>query len=100
MPLANVQLNDVMPPPNQKKQVRNLSDATPASPERSSKMSFILASAAMLVLANIPGLLPAEPAKPRSQTTPKVTLYEGLGRHTRPVATSNPEAQRFFDQGL
>jgi hypothetical protein len=27
-------------------------------------------------------------------------LYNGLGKHTRPVATSNPEAQKFFDQGL
>jgi tetratricopeptide (TPR) repeat protein len=33
----------------------------------------------------------AEPAPP---------LYEGLGAHARPVATSSPEAQRYFDQGL
>jgi tetratricopeptide (TPR) repeat protein len=54
----------------------------------------------MLVLANVSGRLLAEPAAPGSPPTPKVTLYKGLGTHTRPVATSNPEAQRFFDQGL
>jgi tetratricopeptide (TPR) repeat protein len=63
-------------------------------------MRFILTSAAMLVLANVPGRLPAEPPKPGSQPTSKVTLYKGLGKHTRPVATANPEAQKFFDQGL
>src|SRR6516165_8130613 len=61
---------------------------------------FLQACAAMLVLANAPDLLAAEPAKPGSQPTFKVTLYNGLGKHTRPVATSNPEAQKFFDQGL
>jgi tetratricopeptide (TPR) repeat protein len=63
-------------------------------------MRFILACPAMLVLAIIPGRLLAEPAEPVSQPTSKVTLYKGLGTHTRPVATSNPEAQKFFDQGL
>ena len=58
---------------------------------------FLLTGAAMLVLANLPARLPAEPG---SRPTPKVTLYKGLGKHTRPVATSNTEAQKFFDQGL
>lgn len=30
----------------------------------------------------------------------KVILYKDLGTHTRTVATSNAEAQKFFDQGL
>ncbi len=30
----------------------------------------------------------------------EVKLFEGLGKHTRSVATSNPDAQKFFDQGL
>ena len=60
----------------------------------------VFTSAAMLVLAIVPGRLPAEPAKSESQPAAKVTLYEGLGKHTRPVATSNKEAQKFFDQGL
>jgi tetratricopeptide (TPR) repeat protein len=29
-----------------------------------------------------------------------VALLEGLGKHQHPVATTNAEAQRFFDQGL
>ena len=29
-----------------------------------------------------------------------VPLFEGLGTHTRPIAAANPEAQRYFDQGL
>ena len=61
---------------------------------------FLLTCAAMLVLANLPARLLAEPAEPGSQPTPKVTLYKGLGKHTRPVATSKSEAQKFFDQGL
>ena len=28
------------------------------------------------------------------------TLQSGLGNHQHPIATKNPEAQRFFDQGL
>lgn len=63
-------------------------------------MRFILTSATMLVLASVPGRLLAEPAKPGSQPAAEVTLYKGLGKHTRPVATSSPEAQKFFDQGL
>ena len=36
---------------------------------------------------------------PASAVTP-VTLMEGLGDHHHPIATDNPEAQKFFDQGL
>src|SRR5688500_2262022 len=31
---------------------------------------------------------------------PPLRLYEGLGKHTRRVATADPMAQRWFDQGL
>jgi tetratricopeptide (TPR) repeat protein len=64
-------------------------------------MRFIL-TAAMLVLANVAGGLTAEPGKLalELQPTSNVTLYKGLGKHTRPVATSNPQAQKYFDQGL
>src|SRR5262249_13999811 len=78
----------------------NVKVIAPSSTERSSKMRFILTCAAMLALANVPGRLLAEPAKPGSQPPSKVTLYKGLGRHTPPGATSNPEAQEIFDQGL
>jgi tetratricopeptide (TPR) repeat protein len=99
--LVNVKVIEGVFTPTQKREmVRKLTDATPASTERSAQMRAILTCAAMLVLANVPGRLLAQPAKPGSQPTPKVTLYKGLGKHTRPVATSNPEAQKFFDQGL
>jgi hypothetical protein len=29
-----------------------------------------------------------------------VVLLPGLGHHQHPIATTNPEAQKFFDQGL
>jgi hypothetical protein len=38
---------------------------------------------------------PAEPAEPK----PPV-LLSGLGSHRHPIATSSPEAQKFFDQGM
>lgn len=100
MPSANVRMIEgVFTPTQQQEMIRKLADA-PASPEPRSQTRLILTSAAMLVLASVAGRLLAEPAKPGSQPTPTVTLYTGLGEHTRPVATSNPEAQRFFDQGL
>jgi tetratricopeptide (TPR) repeat protein len=34
---------------------------------------------------------PAKPAEPR---------FQGLGKHTRRITTSSPEAQQYFDQGL
>ena len=99
MPLLNVRMIEGVSTQEQE-MVRMLTNAMPASTERSSRMRFILTCAVMLVFANVSGRLLAEPAKPGSRPTPKVTLYKGLGNHTRPVATSNPEAQRFFDQGL
>ncbi len=101
MPLVNVRLiKGVFTPAQKQEIVRKLSDANPASTRRNSPMRLILVSAAMVVLASVAGRLPAEPDKPGSQPAPKVTLYKGLGKHTRPVATSNPEAQTYFDQGL
>lgn len=101
MPLVNVSLiKGVFTPEQEREMVRKLTDASLASTQRRSQMRFILTAAAMLVLAHIPGRLLAEPGKAGSQPPPKVTLYKGLGTHTRSVATSNPEAQKFFDQGL
>jgi tetratricopeptide (TPR) repeat protein len=34
------------------------------------------------------------------QTERPVTLYQGLGTWTHPIATRSPEAQKYFDQGL
>lgn len=49
----------------------------------------------LLVLATVAALCPAEP--PQKVAVP---LFEGLGKHTRVIATSKPDAQKYFDQGL
>jgi tetratricopeptide (TPR) repeat protein len=35
-----------------------------------------------------------------TRTNKPAELLEGLGKHTHPIHTSSPEAQKFFDQGL
>jgi tetratricopeptide (TPR) repeat protein len=42
----------------------------------------------------------AEPTKTEIPSKSQVIQYTGLGKHTRSVATSSPEAQKYFDQGL
>lgn len=44
-----------------------------------------------LLVAIGPAAPPQKPAVPR---------FDGLGKHTRAVATSKPDAQKYFDQGL
>jgi tetratricopeptide (TPR) repeat protein len=44
--------------------------------------------------------LPADPAGEQPAPVKEVPLFEGLGKHTRPVTTRSPDAQRYFDQGL
>jgi tetratricopeptide (TPR) repeat protein len=44
--------------------------------------------------------VPVNAASEAPAVQPKATAFDGLGKHTRKVATSNPEAQKFFDQGL
>lgn len=51
--------------------------------------------ASLLALATVAALAPAEPPQ-----KPAVPLFDGLGTYTRPVATSKPDAQKYFDQGL
>src|SRR5215510_8739906 len=41
----------------------------------------------------------AEEPPPATEAKP-ATLISGLGQHRHPITTTNPEAQRFFDQGL
>ena len=53
-----------------------------------------------MVLADVPVACWPNRPSPGASRQSKVTLYKGLGKHTRPVATSNPEAQKYFDQGL
>ncbi|MBD2449411.1 hypothetical protein H6G76_20045 [Nostoc sp. FACHB-152] len=40
------------------------------------------------------------PSQAIAQTKPAYSLISGLGTHHHPVSTQNPEAQKFFDQGL
>lgn len=40
------------------------------------------------------------PSQAFAQTKPSYSLIPGLGTHHHPVSTQNPEAQKFFDQGL
>src|SRR5262245_38413090 len=56
---------------------------------------MLLAAAVAFVPTRAPGEPPAQSA-PQS----KVTAFDGLGKHTRKVATKKPDAQKFFDQGL
>jgi tetratricopeptide (TPR) repeat protein len=50
--------------------------------------------------APIPAPPPPAPAPAPTVKTPSVPLFPGLGRHTRKVTTTSPNAQRYFDQGL
>ena len=51
---------------------------------------FALAAVAAIGLAEPP----AQPAKPA------VPVFDGLGKHTRAVATAKPEAQKYFDDKM
>ena len=52
-----------------------------------------------LTAAAAAGLLIAVAAAP-SLAADAPPLFEGLGNHSRKVTTSNPEAQKYFNQGL
>src|SRR6266446_359383 len=54
--------------------------------------------AALLVLAGGLQVRAEEHGMPRRAAP--VRLMAGLGDHRHPIATAEPEAQRFFDQGL
>src|SRR5207248_4190854 len=67
----------------------------PVPRPRSLGTTMRTALASLLALATAAALCPAEPP-PKSD----VPLFEGLGTYTRAVATSKPDAQKYFDQGL
>lgn len=60
------------------------------------KMRFLLALA--LLLNSIPAL--AQHRHPAREPKKTIALMSGLGTHHHAVSTENPEAQKFFDQGL
>jgi tetratricopeptide (TPR) repeat protein len=53
----------------------------------------------ILLLVGIPSIAIVRQSPGTSVVQP-VQLLPGLGNHHHPIATKNPEAQRFFDQGL
>ena len=59
--------------------------------KRAPSLLAAFSSLSLAALGQAPA--PADPPKP-------VALYERLGSHRHPIATSSPEAQRFFDQGM
>ena len=56
--------------------------------------------AVVVVLLTSVGLLGAQHHSAPAPAAGKVTLLSSLGSHHHPIATNNPEAQKFFDQGL
>ena len=63
--------------------------------------------AAVSVRCNAPRPPPPPPRAPpppppvaKVKAAPTVPVFSGLGKHTRKVTTTSPEAQRYFDQGL
>ena len=52
-----------------------------------------------LVVVMLSGITVAQQHPAHNQPQP-ATLMSGLGDLHHPVSTSNPEAQKFFDQGL
>ena len=58
---------------------------------------------AVLILAAMPIALPFSTLAQHTHSTPgaaPASLLSGMGSFHHPIATSNPDAQRFFDQGL
>jgi tetratricopeptide (TPR) repeat protein len=55
-----------------------------------------------LAVAALPAVLVAQHEDMPGMSPPKspATLLPGTGSHRHPIATSNPEAQKFFDQGM
>jgi tetratricopeptide (TPR) repeat protein len=52
------------------------------------------------VVAVGPSSVLGQPTGPESASKSKVVQYTGIGEYTRSVATSSPEAQKYFNQGL
>lgn len=64
------------------------------------RLIFHTASLLALTLSPLPGHAQGHHHPPSSEPVVPVRLFGNLGAHHRPITTSQPEAQRFFDQGL
>jgi tetratricopeptide (TPR) repeat protein len=62
--------------------------------------NFLMWIALSAAVAAGPSSVLGEPTRPEGAPKSKVIQYTGIGVHTRSVATSSPEAQKYFDQGL
>ena len=60
-------------------------------------LSFTLVFAASPVA---PAAAQQQHAHGAAAAKPAARLFDGLGQYHRPITTSNPEAQRYFNQGL
>ncbi len=58
----------------------------------------VVLAVAMVVTPRV--TLACQPVRDAGAPTTPVVLMPGLGTHRHAIATTNPEAQRFFDQGL
>lgn len=58
--------------------------------------SFRLVAIAVLAAAG----LAAQHHHGAPKSEKPVTLMPGMGRYSHPIRTANPEAQKYFDQGL
>lgn len=65
---------------------------------RSRNIHMLIALSAAIAVG--PSSMLGEPTRPERASKSKVIQYTGIGEHTRSVATSSPEAQKYFDQGL
>ena len=63
-------------------------------------------AAVFILLSTFHGATAQEHQHAGAQTKPAqaqpvpVVLMKGMGNHHHPISTTNPEAQKFFDQGL
>jgi tetratricopeptide (TPR) repeat protein len=68
------------------------------------KSLVLLPALSFLCIAAVAQMHPAAQATAATQDTgkqePPAKLFSGIGSLHHPIATSNPEAQQFFDQGL
>jgi tetratricopeptide (TPR) repeat protein len=74
-------------------------------PTMTKPLPIITLASALLLPACASPPAPPQPSTPPPQAEPKPAavgsvLTTGFGDHHHPIRTSNPEAQRFFDQGV
>jgi len=66
-------------------------------------MKTAIAIAATLLALGCRGPAPQNTSTPAPTSTPSApttSMLAGVGAHHHPIATTNPEAQKFFDQGM